>query len=115
MDQTLQAQLAALGDEVGAAAIPDGCKHTAVWCAGRLPGLYAQFRQTSESRYGDEITRLVQAALKELATSQRARPEAEKLAASMTDRLRVLHEQFGLPGLNLTPLGARPTRSRKAV
>ena len=114
MDEAFQAQLAALGDEVVAAAIPEGCKQTAAWCIGQLPTLYAKFRQTYESRYGEEISRLVQWLLKELATSQQTCPEAHKLAARIDDRLRLLHEQFGLPRLNLKSLRPSPGHSRKA-
>src|SRR5712691_4439232 len=114
MDDAIQGQLTALGDEVQAAAIPEGCKRTAAWCVGQLPALYVHFQQTSESRYADEITRLVRGALKELVTSQKGCPEAQELATSMTNRLRHLHEEFGLPGLNLK-LPTPPTpRSRKA-
>jgi hypothetical protein len=113
MDDALQEQLAAMGDEVRAAALPEGCKHTASWCIGQLPGLYARFRQTSETRYGEEIVRLVRGLLQELAQSEKTCPEARKLAASITDRLRLLHDQFGLPGLNFKPRGASAPRSRK--
>jgi hypothetical protein len=101
MSEALQAQLAVLGKKVRAAAIPDGCKHTTGWCIGKLPPLYAKFRETNESRYGEEITRLVQGMLKELTTSDRSGPVAQKLATNITNRLQLLHEQFGLPVLNL--------------
>jgi hypothetical protein len=114
MEETLQAQLTVLGNEVGALAIPDRCKQTAAWCLGQLPPLYAKFRQTSESRYGEEITRLVQGVVKELIQNKATCPEAQCLAASMTDRLRALHEQLGLPGLKFKPLGASASRGRKA-
>ena len=113
MSEALQAQLAVLGRKVRAAAIPEDCKHTTDWCIGKLPILYAKFRETNESRYGEEITRLVQGALKELTTSHGACPEAQKLATNITDRLRRLHERFGLPRLNLKPPAALPTRARK--
>ena len=115
MGEALQAQLAMLGKKVRAAAIPDACKHTTDWCIGKLPTLYAKFRETNESRYGEEITRLVQGVLKELTTSHSACPEAQKLATNITNRLRLLHEQFGLPGLNLKPPAPSATRSRKAA
>jgi hypothetical protein len=115
MSEALQAQLAGLGKKVRAAAIPDGCKHTTDWCIGKLPPLYAKFRETNESRYGEEITRLVQGMLKELTTSDRSYPEAQKLATNITNRLRLLHEKFGLPGLNLKPPAASPTRFQKAT
>src|SRR5262249_42899883 len=65
MQERLQAQLAALGKGVKGAAMTEGCRQTAAWCVGRLPGLYIKFQQTNESRYGDEITRIVQALLNE--------------------------------------------------
>jgi hypothetical protein len=104
MTEALQAQLAVLGRKVRAAAIPDGCKHTTGWCIGKLPPLYAKFRETNESRYGEEITRLVQGMLQDLTTSDRSGPVAHKLATNITNRLQLLHEQFGLPVLNLKPL-----------
>src|SRR5262249_2026781 len=103
MGETLAAQLAALADEVRAGALPEVCKHSVVWCLDQLPSLYANFRQTSESRDGDQITRLVEGLLKELAASQRVAPEAKPLGAGIMDRLQRLHEEFGIPGLNLRP------------
>jgi hypothetical protein len=113
MDEVLRAPLEALADEVRAAAIPDGGKHTALWCVGQLAALYAKFRQTGESRYGDEITRLVQGVLKELSKGGKGFPGAPQLAASITERLRLLHERLGLPGLGLKPPAAPKPRTRK--
>jgi hypothetical protein len=103
MGDTLTAQLAALADEVRAGALPDVCKHRVVWCLDQLPPLYANLRQTSESRHGAEITRLVEGMLKALVASQRVAPDAKQLGAGIVDRLQRLHEEFGLPGLNLSP------------
>src|SRR3954454_8730876 len=107
MNDTLQARLGALGEDVRAAALPGGCKRTAAWCMGKLPALYAEFRQTNESRYGEEIVRLVRAALKELGENMAKCPEAGQLAASTADRLRLLHEEFGVPSLDFKPLRPR--------
>ena len=114
MDEGLQVRLTALGDAVRAAAIPDGPKRSALWCVGQLPALYAKFRRTNETQYDDEITRLVRAALHELAKSGRGCPGATGLAARITDHLRLLHEEFGLPGLNLKSLRPSPGHSGKA-
>ena len=70
MDEALQARLAVLADAVRAAALPSGRKHTARWCMGQLPALYAQLRQTSESRYSEAISRLVQGVLKDYVVSE---------------------------------------------
>ena len=101
MADALQAQLGVLADEIRAAAIPSDGKQTVLWCVEPLPTLYAQFRQTSESRYGHEITRLVQAAFKELLQREPISPKAQELAARIACRLRLLHEQLGLPELNV--------------
>lgn len=110
MDKALHVQLTKLGNEVRATAIPDACKQTALWCMGQLPTLYTKFRLTNESRYGDEIIRMVQGVLKELADDQNPCPHARKLAVSLPARLRRLHEKFGLPGLNIKPRVALSTR-----
>src|SRR5437868_2350443 len=64
-----------------------------LWCVAKLPTLYAKYRLTYESRYGEEITRLVQGALNDLVNSQTASTETQKLAASISKRLQLLHEQ----------------------
>src|SRR5436305_991009 len=114
MSDALQAQLTALGNEVRSTALPGDSRHTAVWCMGQLPPLYAKYHQTSESRYGEEITRLVRGVLKELAQGHSVCRKAQLLAASILDRLRVLHEEFGLPGLGLKLPAIVPPRSRKS-
>jgi hypothetical protein len=64
MDEAARAHLAALEDEVRAAALSEAGQHTARWCLGQLLPQYDQYRQTRESRYGEEITRLVRGLLK---------------------------------------------------
>jgi hypothetical protein len=113
MEHAIQIQLVALGDEIRSAAIPDTSKRTALWCVDKLPTLYAKFRLTYESRYGEEIARLVQGALTDLVSGPTASPATQELAASMNERLRLLHEQSGIPALNLKPLRPAPPRARK--
>ena len=113
MDEALRVQFATLGDEVQAVAIPDAGKQTAMWCLGQLPTLYDRFQATSESRYGEEITRLVQGVLKELGKGKPVCPEARLLATAIPERFRALHEQLGLPRLELKVPGATSPRSRK--
>jgi len=114
MKDPVQLQLAKLGSQVRAAAISDAGKQTTLWCVSKLPPLYAKFCETNESRYGDEITRLVQGALDDLTNSETSCQETVKLGASITERLRLLHEQSGIPVLNLKSLRTSPSRSRVA-
>jgi hypothetical protein len=98
MGRGFQAQLAALGEQVRAAAIPGDWAQTSDCCFEQLPALYEKFCSTNESRYGAEISRRVMHVLNELASDKRDCPEARKLSARITGRLHLLHEQFGLPG-----------------
>ncbi len=100
--------------EVRLTALGDDSKHTAVWCVRQLSELYEKFRRTSESRYGEEITRLVRAALKALADGKGNCPASRELAAGIPGRLRLLHERFGIPALKLDPPVPPRSRSRKA-
>jgi len=111
MGEALLVQLTALECEVNAATIPGDWKHTANWCFGELPALFDKYRQTNDSRYGDEITRRVQAVLRELAKSKKNRTDAQKLAAHITERLCLLQEELGLPGLILRPQAFSPGTS----
>ena len=69
MTEALRGELAGITSLVKAANMPGDTSHTVVWCLEQLPGLYAKFCQTHESRYGDEIRRLEQGILGELANS----------------------------------------------
>ena len=109
MDETAQVHLAALEDEVRAAALSEAGRHSALWCLGRLLPQYALHRQTCESRYGEEITRLVRAVLKLLTDPSGAFPVSEALAESLLVRLHLIHEQFGIPRLDIgLPRVAKP-------
>src|SRR5436190_17906810 len=73
----------------------------------KLPPLYTQYRETNSSRFGDEITRIVQALIREMDTC----PEAKKLEAEFREGLHRLHEDLGIPKL---PIKAPPVpKSRK--
>ena len=113
MVEALQAPLGALEDRIQATAIPGGCKQSAAWCIRQPPPVYTLFRQTNESRYGDEISRLFQCVLKELTKGETACPKALQLVASIPGRLQLLHEQLGLPSLQLKSPGPS-SRARKA-
>jgi hypothetical protein len=104
MHETIQAHFQALADAVVPTAIPADRQQVITNSIQRLSKLYAQFRETNESRYGEEITRVVQSVLNELETC----PEARKLDAAFRAKLRLLHDQLGVPGLALKPQAAAP-------
>lgn len=112
MEKAFQAELAVLGEEVRLAAIPNNCKETALWCLLQLPGLYAKFGAMRESRYSDEIARLIRGVVEELG-GQKGDSETQKLALRISDYFRLLHEEHGLPALQLKASRPPTTRSRK--
>ena|SRR5436190_8086465 len=111
MQAVILAHFGALGDAVRATAIHADRKNSAAWCIRQLPALYARLSETADSRYDDEITRLLQGLLADLAHG--GCPAAQKLAAGIPAGLRLLHARLGLPGVSLKP-PAPPPRPRKA-
>jgi hypothetical protein len=112
MDKAIAAHLKGLQDAVRATTIPEDSQRTALWCLKQLPAQYALSRQTNESRYDDEITRLVQVLIQQLAASGTC-PEARKLAASLPEDFRLLHERLGLSFLALKPPASQARKSHK--
>src|SRR5262249_25618900 len=102
-----------LEEAVRTTAVPAERKEVIAGSVRRLSALYARFRETDESRYGDAISRLVQGVLKDL----EACPEARRLGAAFREKLRRLHEALALPHLALKaappPPGPKKTRKEK--
>jgi hypothetical protein len=116
MGDFVKSQLAVLDGDVRDATISGDVKSTLAWCFGQLPALYGRYCESRESRYGDEITRLVVAVLMKLADGERVCPESQKLAAGISDRFRVLHVDLGLPELKLNlPVAAHRPRPKPAT
>src|SRR3954453_21940825 len=59
MDSDLQTELTAIQNLVEAAGIPDRPRQTILSSLKQLPPLYQELMRTYESRYADEILRLV--------------------------------------------------------
>jgi hypothetical protein len=76
----------------------------------KLAALYAQFRETNMSRFGDEISRLVQAVLYQLQEC----PEAGKLDADFVHGLHSLHQELGIPRLSLKPVKVPPKPKKRS-
>jgi hypothetical protein len=86
MDEAMQAVRAV----VDATPLSDDVRGTVVWCLGRLPPLYRDLARTYDSRYGDEIARLLRGVFQALGGQTAA---TEAIAA----RLRPLHGRLGIP------------------
>jgi hypothetical protein len=99
MDAPPLKELQDIRGRIQKATLAEDARSTALWCLGRLPGLYQQFRETNNTRYGDEIQRLVNGLRGALAEDPTARE-------AVTDRLVAMHERLGIPALRL----AKPPR-----
>jgi hypothetical protein len=83
------------------------------WCLKRLPVLYKQLLASDESRFHDEIQRLVQGTVKTLA--EKSSPDGSRLAQAMILSLHSLHERVGIAVLNVrSETVARERTSRRA-
>ena len=76
---------------VRATGLAGGPGQTAVWCLGRLPGLYGEFCRDYDVRSAVEIRRLVGVVLD-------AVPKVAR--GPITDQLRAMHTRLGIPFLN---------------
>ena len=104
MHESIRAHFQELEDAIQPTTIPADRKKVVTRSIKRLAVLYTQFRQTDESRYFDEITRVVQGVLNDL----EACPQAQQLDAAFRQELWHLHEELGLPRLPLKPTSPPP-------
>jgi hypothetical protein len=109
MHESIQKHFKDLEEAVRATAVPVDRREVIAGLVRRLPALYGKFRETNDSRCGDEITRLVQSVLMDL----EACPEARKLDAAFREKLQLLHEELGVPKLTLKS-ALSPQRRQKA-
>jgi hypothetical protein len=108
MDSDLQAELATIGKLVEAADAVDRARPAVNWALNRMPLLYQQLMKTYESRYLDEIVRLVTGMRQAL-----ARDGAPELAEAIATRLTAMHSRRGFPSLGLKPPPPAPVKQPK--
>ena len=108
MDSDLQAELATIGGLVEAAAVADRARQTVRWALNMMPLAYQQLLKTYESRYVDEIVRLVTGMRQAL-----TKDGAPELAETIATRLTAMHSRRGFPSLGLKPAPPAPPKRPK--
>jgi hypothetical protein len=103
------AELSTLRNLTQKAHLTGEVRHAVLWCLDQLPKLYADFRGTCESRFGDAILRLARAVLKRQA-EKGSGGGASRVAEAVVAQLAALHERLGLAPLALR-LAATPGRA----
>lgn len=95
--------------------LPEAVEYNVTWSVQQLPPLYEGLCQTGESRFANEIQRLVQGMVNSLKDAKDC-PEAPGLATLITDQLRDMHERLGLGELELKkPAAPKKSKPRKAT
>jgi hypothetical protein len=84
---------------VNQANLTEDARRAANWCLSSLPRLYEQLRSTNESRFGDDIQRMVQGTCKTLVDEKSA--DGRKIARAFVVFLQVLHERLGIQVLTI--------------
>lgn len=117
MEKFVMTTLTDVSKSVEATTVSADCKHTIAWCLGKLPPLYANYQSSYESRYGDEIRRLVQTLIQQLTGDTGGGVAAYQIGSGMAERFQILHEQLNLPVLMLKcpPRPATEIRTRTPV
>jgi hypothetical protein len=101
----METDLQAVRATVDAANLSADARHLATQCLGQLPRLYEGLCQTYESRYSDEIGRLLQVLFRGVSAAPGA-------AEAIAGQLQAMHERLGIPGPSCK-LPARASRPRK--
>ena len=120
MDADVLAELVTIQKLVAEANIADVPRLTVLRLLKRLPRLYEELCSTYQSRYADEIHRLVRNVFETLPDNAAFAPDASRVTEAISTRLRDVHRRLGIPGLGvpgkqLAPPAAAPGRPlRKA-
>jgi hypothetical protein len=109
----VQTDLQDIRDIVAATTLPDEVQQTVLSHFDGLPKLYAELNRTYETRFSDRILATVASMVRTLSTKE-AGPDASPLAATMVERLRAMHDRFGI-SVTLKPpaAAAKVKRPRK--
>lgn len=105
----MEADLAAVSELVQSADLPFDARRTVLWCLGHLAPALGHLLRTYESRYAEEVQRLERALVKLIDETNAPAGEAVR------QRLRVMHEDLGLPAPSWPPLVTLPKPRKKSA
>ena len=109
----MQAALQEIRDIVTAATLPVTVQQTVLIRFDGLPKLYAELGRTYETRFSDRIIAAIDGMVRTLSTDE-AGPDAAPLATTMVERLRAMHDHYGISVALKPPPPPKVKRRRKA-
>jgi len=106
----MQSDLQAIRDLLTEATLPPKVQQTILARFDQLPRLYADLVRTYESRFSDRIVESVERMVQTL-RSEDAGPDASELATTLVNRMRAMHDRYGIAVvLKPPPAAKRPRR-----
>jgi hypothetical protein len=110
----VHAELQAIRALVTDASLPANIQKSVLASFDKLPGLYDDLDRTYESRFSDRITGSVEGMLRILAAKD-AGPDALHLSATIVNRMREMHDRFGIAvALKRLPAAKLPRKKKSA-
>ena len=110
----MHAELQAIRDLVQSATLPASVQHAVLRRFDELPKLYEELSRTYESRFADRIIGSIEGMVRILAAKD-ACPDAPELATTMVNRMRAMHDRFGIAVALKPPRAAKLPRKKKAA
>jgi hypothetical protein len=107
----MQAGLKSIRRLVKSTALPTGVEHTVLFGFDQLPQLYNDLNRTYDSRYSDRILGVIGGILKTLSSPDAGGPAAEKLAVTIGNRLRDMHDKHGIAVALKAPVEKKKARA----
>ncbi len=110
----VHAELQVIRTLVTDATLPAKIQQSILSSFDKLPTLYDDLYRSYESRFSDRIIGAIEGIVRMLAATD-AGPDAPELAATIVNRMRAMHDRFGV-AVALKPLPvAKPSRKKKSV
>jgi hypothetical protein len=107
-------ELQAIRALVTNAALPANIQESILASFDRLPRLYESLSRTYESRFADHIRGSVEGMVRILAAKDGG-PNAPQLAATIVNRMREMHDRFGVAVALKPPPAPKATPKKKSA
>jgi hypothetical protein len=109
----VHSELQAIRALVTDASLPANIQHSILVSFDKLPGLYDDLDRTYESRFADRIAGSVEGMLRILAAKD-AGPDAMHLSTTIVNRMREMHDRFGVAVTLKLPPATKVPRKKAA-
>jgi hypothetical protein len=110
----VHAELQGIRTLVADATLPVKVQQSVLSRFDQLPTLYDDLNRTYESRFADRIIGSIEGMVRILAAKD-ACPDSPQLATTMVNRIRAMHDQYGIAVALKPPLAAKAKPKKKSA